>query len=287
MSTISDTIQSLSSTTTTSASSSSTDTSDEIMGKEDFLTLLVAQLKNQDPLDPDDPTDFTAQLAQFSSLEQLFNLNESLDTLVNSQQESDQLNGTDLIGKDVVYEGNAIEFNGDPIEIGYELEEAATALIITIQDENGATVSTITPSELDTGTHFIEWDGMDSSGNVLADGNYVIDIQVDDGSGVSSAITPLIRSEVTGVELDSTTNSTNIVTLAGTVNLSGISAVYDNAAITLSETETAAITEDNSTESTELESETSQDTVSSDITEATDADTEQIAQDSLTYYLNT
>ena len=47
---------------------------DAVMGKQDFLSLLVAQLQNQDPLNPDDPTEFTAQLAQFSSLEQLFTL---------------------------------------------------------------------------------------------------------------------------------------------------------------------------------------------------------------------
>ncbi len=69
MSTISDTIQSLNSATAASSSTSSTENSDEIMGKEDFLTLLVAQLQNQDPLDPDDATEFTAQLAEYSSLE--------------------------------------------------------------------------------------------------------------------------------------------------------------------------------------------------------------------------
>ncbi len=50
------------------------DPKDTVMGKEDFLMLLVAQLQNQDPLSPDDPTEFTAQLAQFSSLEQLTSL---------------------------------------------------------------------------------------------------------------------------------------------------------------------------------------------------------------------
>ncbi len=52
--------------------STAKNSNDAVMGKEDFLTLLVAQLQNQDPLNPDDPTEFTAQLAQFSSLEQLF-----------------------------------------------------------------------------------------------------------------------------------------------------------------------------------------------------------------------
>ena len=54
------------------------------LGKEDFLTLLVTQLKNQDPMNPMESTDFTAQLAQFSSLEQLFGVNDALGNIQNS-----------------------------------------------------------------------------------------------------------------------------------------------------------------------------------------------------------
>ena len=68
-------------TSTSTAGAATVAKKDTIMGKEDFLTLLVAQLKNQDPLKPDDPTAFTAQLAQFSSLEQLTNLNKSMEGL--------------------------------------------------------------------------------------------------------------------------------------------------------------------------------------------------------------
>lgn len=285
MSTISNTIQSLTSATAISSSSSSSENNSEVMGKEDFLTLLVAQLQNQDPLNPDDPTEFTAQLAQFSSLEQLFNLNESVDALAASQQTSDQLNAMNLIGKDVIYEGSEFELNGESVEIGYVLDETATSVTITIQDENGDIVSTLNSSELETGTHFTEWDGMDSSENALADGKYQIDIQVDYGDEEKISITPLIRAEVTGVEMDTVSNTTNIVTLAGTVNLTSISAAYDNTAITLNSTESADISNDTSDESSELESETSQVSVSSDLAEVTDSDIEQITQDFLKYYL--
>jgi len=64
------------------------------LGRDQFLTLLVAQLKNQDPLNPMESADFTAQLAQFSSLEQLFGMNESLDAIqeaVAAQESGDVL----------------------------------------------------------------------------------------------------------------------------------------------------------------------------------------------------
>lgn len=285
MSTISDTIQSLTSATATSSSSSSTESSDEIMGKEDFLTLLVAQLQNQDPLDPDDPTEFTAQLAQFSSLEQLFNLNESVDALVSSQQTSDQLNAMELIGKEVGYEGDEIEFNGESVEIGYELETTAAGVTITIQDEYGSTVATLTSSMLDPGTHFLEWDGLSSDGDVLASGSYTVDIQVSTGNEETSAATPLLRSEVTGVELDPSTGTTSIVTDIGTISLSSIIAVYDATSTDVETTETTAETLEENEQ--ETESEATQDSTSSTVSEVTDLDNEQIEQDSLTYYLST
>ena len=65
-------------TTSVTSSTSSTSTASKIMGKEEFLKMLIAQLKNQNPLNPLDGTEFTAQLAQFSSLEQMTNMSEGM-----------------------------------------------------------------------------------------------------------------------------------------------------------------------------------------------------------------
>ncbi len=278
MTTISDTIQGLSSATAL-ATTSSTDSDEEILGKEDFLTLLVAQLQNQDPLNPDDPTEFTAQLAQYSSLEQLVNLNESVEALAASNETSDQLSAMELIGKDVAYEGAEFEFTGDPIVIGYQLDGAASSVTITIHNENGDTVSTLTPSELTAGNHFIEWDGLDSDGNLLANGQYEISVLASAGEGESVIATALVQSEVIGVESDTDSGSVNLVTLAGTIGLSSILAAYDSAARSASTEDSTEDTDDSSWESSKTESETA--------AESTLTVEEQIAQDSLQYYLTT
>ncbi len=75
--------------------------------KDQFLTLLVTQLQNQDPLAPMDSTNFTSQLAQFSSLEQLTSINEGLETLTASQNSLQNAYLANLIGKEVGYEGTA------------------------------------------------------------------------------------------------------------------------------------------------------------------------------------
>jgi flagellar basal-body rod modification protein FlgD len=191
---------------TTSAKASSTAKTAEIMGKEDFLTLLVAQLQNQDPLNPDDPTEFTAQLAQFSSLEQLTNLNTSMEGLTNAQVNSEKLSALNLIGKEISYNSSKFTFAGDSIELGYQLDGAATSVTLSIQDSNGKTVRTIEAgaTELSAGNHFVSWDGTGLDGKPVANGNYKIVLQARAaGEGASVAAAPLIRSEATGVDLSS------------------------------------------------------------------------------------
>ena len=79
------------------------------LGKDDFLKLMIEQMKNQDPLSPMEGTEFTAQLAQFSSLEQLSNMSDSLEQSINANYQLTQaVNNTmtaALIGKEVKLEG--------------------------------------------------------------------------------------------------------------------------------------------------------------------------------------
>jgi flagellar basal-body rod modification protein FlgD len=192
-----------STTATASASTSATKTAD-IMGKEDFLTLLVAQLKNQDPLNPDDPTEFTAQLAQFSSLEQLYNLNESMTGLTTAQANSEKLAALSLIGKEVSYNGSKFTYDGTPVSVGYQLDGTATSVTLSLQDANGKTVKTLqaADTELTAGNHFITWDGTDLDGNPVAAGSYKIVLKATaSGKDASVAAAPLISSEVIGVDL--------------------------------------------------------------------------------------
>jgi len=82
------------------------------MGKDDFLKMMIAQLQHQDPLNPLDGTDFTAQLAQFSSLEQLSNMNTQLETLGLYQSSLNNAQSISLIGKEVTARGNIVKVDG-------------------------------------------------------------------------------------------------------------------------------------------------------------------------------
>jgi flagellar basal-body rod modification protein FlgD len=196
-----------------------------IMGKEDFLLLLVEQLKNQDPLNPDDPTEFTSQLAQFSSLEQLTNLNDSMEQLANSSADSDRLSTLGTIGKLVAFEGDEMPYSGEPLEFGYNLSGPASEVTISL-NKDGATLATLSGEGLTQGNHFLTWDGLTEDGSIAPIGDYDIVISAQSASGEAVGTTTLIKSEVTGVDLSASATGT-LITKAGEVPFTNIIGVFE------------------------------------------------------------
>lgn len=211
--------------TASAGSSTILNKNEAMMGKEDFLMLLVAQLQNQDPLNPDEPTEFTAQLAQFSSLEQLFTLNESMENMARSNANSDRFSTLNTIGKEVVYNDDSFKFNGEAVNIGYELDGNASEVTISIK-QDGATIATIDADQLGSGRHFISWDGMKTDGSEAPHGEYEITLHAKATAGESVGIAPLIQSEVTGVDLDGSYGGI-LITKAGEVAFNTILEVYE------------------------------------------------------------
>jgi flagellar basal-body rod modification protein FlgD len=89
--------------TTATTTSSTNKAAGNVLGKDDFLKLMVAQMKNQDPMNPSDDKDNIAQMAQFSSLEQITNLATATQDLANRVTTSQMLG---LIGHSVSYVGD-------------------------------------------------------------------------------------------------------------------------------------------------------------------------------------
>ncbi|SFE38932.1 flagellar hook assembly protein FlgD [Alteribacillus iranensis] len=74
-----------------------------ILGKDDFMKILMAQLSNQDPLNPMEDKEFVAQMAQFSTLEQMVNINDAIQHLVHTKESGSLVQHSELIGKDVTW----------------------------------------------------------------------------------------------------------------------------------------------------------------------------------------
>ncbi len=146
------------------------------LGKDDFLRLLTVQLRHQDPLNPLDNTEFIAQMAQFSSLEQLQNMNQSLEKNLDSEGRlhaafQNDL-ATSLVGKTVEVPTNQVEFDGDnETTLAYRLEGNAGKATLQIMDALGRSVREF---ELDTSVPYssITWDGRSQDGAKVPAGSY-------------------------------------------------------------------------------------------------------------------
>lgn len=186
-------------TVTMSGSESYTPKSD-ILGKDDFLQLLVAQLKAQDPLNPMENTEFTAQLAQFSSLEQLTNINETMGNLQVSQTSLNNSQAVDFIGKSIQASGNSIHLtNGVSDDIHFELGADANAVFINVYDSTGSFVKTVKSGALNTGQQTLNWDGTDSEGNRVPDGAYTFEVLAEGANDEMVSTTTFTTGKVTGV----------------------------------------------------------------------------------------
>ncbi len=213
-------------TATTTAATTTAAAKSKALGQTDFLNLLVAQLKNQDPLNPSDATEFTAQLAQYSQLEQLFNLNDSMGNLTTAQNNSERLSSLSLIGQDVVVEDSNFTLGTDAVQIGYKVDGVATDIKLQIQNSAGKTVATLAPKDLSEGNHFLTWNGQDANGTLLTPGTYSIVINAENSEGTSATVSPLVRAEVTGIDLSG--SEAKIVTGLGEYNVSAIHGAYNS-----------------------------------------------------------
>lgn len=202
----------------------------QTLGKDDFLTLLVTQLQNQDPLKPMDPTEFTSQLAQFSSLEQLNNINENLEALHSIQDGFDRMSALSMIDKYVVSESETFKFHGEAVEIGFRFNEKIKDATVYIITSEGQTVGDIKVAHPSAGEPFVWWDGKDQNGQQLPDGNYSLRVVGTTQEGDPISGSSLVKSQITGVDFSEP--ETILMTTNGPVKLSEISKVNN---LTISE----------------------------------------------------
>ncbi len=146
-----------------------------------FMTLLVTQLKNQDPLNPMDNAEITSQLAQLSTVTGVNKLNATLETLKSSYQSSESLSAANMIGHGVLVEGNYANLSSSKAIMGVELASAADSVQVIVTDpRTGKDVATLDLGPQQPGSVPLTWDGiadtsaLDDKGKpvAIADGKY-------------------------------------------------------------------------------------------------------------------
>jgi flagellar basal-body rod modification protein FlgD len=210
------------STTGTGAGSSSgagTANSATTLGGTNFLTLMLAQLKNQDPTSPVDSNTFLTQLAQLSQVQGITQLNTSFSALSSSLTSSQALQASSLLGHQALVTSTTANLAANGTVTGaVNVPQTTSQVLLTIKDASGVLVRQINLGAQSTGLASFSWDGKDGTGNQTAAGTYTLSAQYAGATSGSTAATTLVNGTVESVSMGA--GSTGL-----TVNVSGLGSV--------------------------------------------------------------
>ncbi len=197
------------------------------LGKDDFLKLLVAQLKNQDPLNPLDNDQFIQENTQFSQLEQATNANKTLQSISGGLNNSDKSYAATYLGKYITTDSEGIKVAGskiDPVSFNMPISARVQASVI---NSKGQTVATIDLGNMTKGNQTFRWDGKDDKGNSVSNGTYSVVLSAIDNSGASI---PIERNagKVTAVRFNSS-GAVLVTNLNNQVKLNDVKSVFEGA----------------------------------------------------------
>ncbi len=186
------------------------------LNQEDFLTLMITQLKNQDPFKPMDPAQYVGQLAQFSSVSGLADINKNISALTSSLRGNQVLDGASLIGHTVIAQGNQVyryvpeEGEAIPTQGAVEVPAGASSVQLIVRDSAGSLVKT-QAMDIRKGLQGFNWDGSTDAGGIAPTGSYKIEVIAKVGDKNVSLNTS-VAAQVSSVALDPTNGALTLDT---------------------------------------------------------------------------
>lgn len=175
----------------------------DVLDQVDFLQMLMAQMRNQDPMSPMDGQEYAAQIAQFSSVQELSAIKESLDESINMNLLMTQsINGNlaaALVGKTVRAQDNTVNVTGSGADLRFSLGAPATNIEVQVRNAEGEVIRTITSNPHDAGDAAVYWDGRDDSGNRVPNGEFTFDVVAKDADGAAVNATTYIQGVVSAI----------------------------------------------------------------------------------------
>ncbi|MEM9013954.1 MAG: flagellar hook assembly protein FlgD [Pseudomonadota bacterium] len=190
-----------------------------------FLTLLTAQLQNQDPLDPLDTEKFTEQLVQFSSVEQSIQTNQNLETLIGLQASASNGQALSMIGQTAEVASAEARLNETGAEWRVTLPDQAEQIALTVQNENGETIAVL-EGQTNQGEQVIHWNGERRDGTQAPQGTYTLNVVASDVTGNRLDAQIAINGRVSAVTFD--TNGARIEIGGAAYNVADVIRVSQN-----------------------------------------------------------
>jgi len=188
----------------------------------EFLTLLVTQMQNQDPLNPMDSSEVTSQLAQISTVSGIGQLNSTMQSLLSSMSAQQSVQAASLVGQGVMVSGNQLNLSNSNAVFGVSLPQAVTSMTVTVTDAAGNIVDQMDVGPQAAGTALMQWDGSTLSGGTAADGSYTVSVTAS-ANGQSVTASTMSYGVVNAVTPGTGTSATSLnISGIGTVPLSAV-----------------------------------------------------------------
>ncbi len=147
-----------------------------------FLTLLMTQIKNQDPLNPLDNAQVTTQLAQINTVNGIEKLNATLNQLLAGYNNAQAMQAAGIIGKTVLVPGSGLALSSGVAAAGFKLDQAVDNVQVQVLDKSGNLVRTDNLGARSAGSFTFVWDGKNNAGDKVSDGDYTFKVSATQGN---------------------------------------------------------------------------------------------------------
>jgi len=173
------------------------------LDKDDFMRIMITEMKHQDPTKPMDSDRMATQMAQVTSVEQLKNVGTAIEKLADKNTASDHLAMSAMIGKTVtVDKGRFSHQKGTLSPIGFDLPVDAQKIKLSILDERGEEVASRELEPMKAGPNVYNWDGINASNIQTGTGSYIVRVDAEDAAGHKVKIDPISKEKVVGVAFE-------------------------------------------------------------------------------------
>ena len=227
-------INSVANTTIPAATSSVTSTPSTSMAnatqnKDDFIKLLVAQVKNQDPTKPITSSDMTAQMSQLNMVDGINQLNTTMSGMAGSIKGNDAIQAASLIGRSVLVPGTGLQLVNGSATMGVQLGQAADDVQVNILDSTGSVINSQNLGSMGAGLQNLTWDGTTNTGTPATNPPYTFSVTATQGGSAlpDSSITPLIVATVNNVAMSGGVTSLNVTSASNSLSNVALSDVYE------------------------------------------------------------
>lgn len=173
------------------------------LDKDDFMRIMITEMRHQDPTKPMDSDRMATQMAQITSVEQLKNVSGAIEKLSEKSSASDRLAMSAMIGKNVTVDKSRFAHQKGMISpLNFTLPEDADKIRLTILDERGEEVASRELEAMKAGMNVYNWDGINSSSMLSGSGTYLVRVDAENAQGKKIKIDPVNRDTVVGVSFD-------------------------------------------------------------------------------------